>query len=288
MGAEGQPKLDGPRTLVIHANKVMATEGSPVNWTEWVEINPTPGELKWQSSGSTATATGSFALGIEYNVRVKSGLTAADGTVLAQAAAYRVTFAPHAPHLSLPAFDAPQWLHGQAEFAMSSANLQGVDLTVKRVPPELAPLALRGYGAYEHQKQDGSLTAIPLPAVPGRTVLRKSLPSAVKIDQSERFGFTWAEAGGGQRQPGLYFVNAEGSCVGRIGWREFIRVAAAGRTSGDHADRPWCRMEARGGADVCARLFAQHGSPRGRSAGGLVQCGRRASPGSGGRCGWTR
>jgi len=210
MGAEGQPKLDGPRSLVIHANKVMATEASPVNWAEWVEINPAPGELKWQSSGSTATATGSFALGIEYNVRVKDGLTAADGTVLAAPAAYRVTFAPHAPHLSLPAFDAPQWLHGQAEFVMSAANLQSVDLTVKRVPPELAPLALRGYGAYEHQKQDGSLTAIPLPAVPGRTVLRKSLPSGVLIDQSERFGFSWAEAGGGQRRPGLYFVNAEG------------------------------------------------------------------------------
>ena len=206
------PELDGPRRITINFNKsIDPGKDAQPDWSRFVTVNPATADLQWSVSGHSLIATGKFTLGTNYSVVVHAGFPAADGTTLGGAWSDSRKFLPHDPHLSLPAFDAPQWLDGRGAFTFVAANLESVRVSVKRIAPEFAALALRGYGAYQNDRTDDAFTRIPMATVPGKSVFSKVLPSQVTVDRSERFQFTWDEVGGGRRAPGFYFINVEGT-----------------------------------------------------------------------------
>ena len=206
------PELDGQRRIAIHFNKTIDPgKDAKSDLSRFVTIQPAPANLKWSLSGNSLIAAGDFTLGTPYRVTVHAGFPAADGTQLFGAWTDVRKFAPHEPHLSLPAFDAAQWLDGRGAFTFVAANLESVRVSVKRIAPEFAALALRGYGAYQNDRGGDGLTRIPMATVPGKSVFSKDLPSQVTVDRSERFQFTWDEVGGGRRVPGFYFINVEGT-----------------------------------------------------------------------------
>jgi alpha-2-macroglobulin len=203
--------LDGPRELHVSFNK-SAAELKPEEWARFVSVEPKPAGMALESSGRRVTLKGKFEHGAEYLVKVQAGAPALDGTTLGGALEQKVKFSAHEPHLSLPSFAAPQWLGGKAKFEFTTANLSGVDVKVKRIAPDRAVDAMRGYEVYEYdpsKENSAENTRIPYAAVSGKTVFDKQMPTAVELDHSERFGFTWDEVGGGQRKPGMYFISVE-------------------------------------------------------------------------------
>ena len=207
-----EPVLDGQRRIILSFNKSVASESLPDSrFSKYIVIQPTPPKLTWKASGSQLIASADFLLSTTYNVSLFAGLPAADGTTLPSAFQGNLTFSAHPPHLSLPAYDAAQWLDGRGTFEFATANLHSAAVSVKRIAPEMAPLALRGYSAYQQDRADsGENTRIPPLTVPGKVVFNTSFPSAVAIDQSERFRFSWDQVSNGKRQPGLYFIDASG------------------------------------------------------------------------------
>lgn len=212
-GVEAEPILDAERELHVTFNKSIA-ELKPEEWAGFISVEPQPEKLAWSSSGRRITLKGAFEHGTKYKVRVQPGAPALDQTTLGGATESEVSFAAHQPHLSLPSFDAAQWLNGRGKFIFATANLSGVDVKVKRIPADRAVDALRAYAVYENDpsKEDSyEFTRIPFAAVSGKTVWEKNFPSGVELDQSERYEFTWDEIAGGKRAPGMYFVSVEGS-----------------------------------------------------------------------------
>ncbi len=209
----GEPVLDGAREVQISFNKKVA-ELKPEEWAAAVQVDPRPAALAWQSSGQSLTVSGGFEFGTPYKVTVPAGLAAADGTVLAEAVSQTVTFAAHAPHLSLSAFDHAQWIRGKGDFSFAVANLEKAVVKIKRAQPETAVFVLNGFATYEVDENHPNQihhTRLPWSGVPGKAIWEKEFPSKVKLDQSERFGFNWDEALGGERTPGIYFVSVEGA-----------------------------------------------------------------------------
>ena len=212
-GVEAEPVLDGPRELHVSFNKSLA-ELKPEEWDKHVSVQPRPEKLVWEASGRRVTMKGEFEHDVEYLVQVKTGAPALDQTALPGGFQAKVKFDAHPPHLSLPSFDAAQWLGGRGVFEFATANLRGVDVKVKRIAPERAVDALRGYAVYERDEsktESSENTRIPYAAVSGKTVWEKQFPTKVELDHSERIHFTWDEIAGGKRAPGMYFVNAEGT-----------------------------------------------------------------------------
>lgn len=208
--SRAEPVLDGQRQLILSFNKSINAGSPPApELSKFIVIQPTPPNLSWKASGSQLIASADFALSTKYNFTLFAGLPAADGTTLPSAFQDDLTFSAHPPHLSLPAYDTAQWLDGRGTFEFATANLHSAAVSVKRIAPEMAPLALRGYSAYQQDRADsGENTRIPPLTVPGKVVFNTSFPSAVAIDQSERFRFSWDQVSNGKRQPGLYFIDA--------------------------------------------------------------------------------
>ncbi|HWB02010.1 MAG TPA: alpha-2-macroglobulin family protein [Verrucomicrobiales bacterium] len=211
-GAEAEPVLDGPRALHVTFNK-SAAELKGADWGRFISVTPVPPDLKWETAGRQVTMKGKFQHGATYTVKVLAGAPALDQTTLGAGFEKKVQFEAHPPHLSLPSFDAAQWLGGRGVFEFATANLKSVMVKVKRIAPDRAVDALRGYAVYLHDEsnKDGyENTRVPYAAISGKTVWEKDFPSKVELDHSERFQFTWDEIGGGKRAPGMYFVNTEG------------------------------------------------------------------------------
>ncbi len=205
---EAEPVLDGPRELHVTFNKDVP-ELTPEQWAKHISIDPRPVALAWKAEGQTVTATGGFEMGAEYKVMVAEGIKSKDGCTLGATEEKQITFQAHAPHLSLPGFDTTQWLNGAGVYEFVTANTSSVDVQVKRIPATHAVLALRGYEAYKSEEtEEGRNLRIPYATVPGRTVMERAFKSAVELDQSERLRFTWDEACGGKREPGIYFISA--------------------------------------------------------------------------------
>lgn len=210
---EAEPVLDGPRELHVSFNKSIA-EMKPEEWGRFVSVEPRPAGLVWEASGRRISLKGKFEHGAFYTVKVQPGAPALDQTTLGAGVENKVKFIAHEPHLSLPSFDAAQWLTGKGKFTFASANLSSVGVKVKRIAPDRAVDALRAYSVYQYDpsKEDSSeYTRIPFAAISGKTVWDKQYPSKVELDQSERTEFTWDEIAGGKRAPGMYFVSVEGS-----------------------------------------------------------------------------
>ncbi len=211
-GVNPEPVLDGPRQLHVLFTK-SAAELKPEDWPRFITVEPKPAKLKYEASGRAVTLTGAFAHRASYTVKVQAGTPALDGTVLGGLVEKKVQFSAHEPHLSLPSFDAAQWLGGRGEFTFATANLSEAKVQIKKVPFERAVDALNAYAVYERdpsKEYGGGYTRIPFPAMAGRKFWEKKWPTAVELDHSERFGFTWDEACGGKRAPGMYFVSVEG------------------------------------------------------------------------------
>ncbi len=211
VGLQAGAVLDGPREWHLSFNKPLAAL-SPEEWARRVRLEPLPVDVRWEASGQTLRAKGSFQLGTRYVVRVPKGLAAADGTLLEAPFVGEVRFAAHAPQLTLPAFDVAQWIGGKGEFSFSSANLQAVRIKIKRAQPETVAFLLNGYATYERDEanEGAGHTRLPWAVVPGEVVWQRTLPTAVDLDRSERFGFKWDEVLGATRRPGIYFVSVEG------------------------------------------------------------------------------
>lgn len=212
---EAEPVMDESRQLHVMFNKSIA-ELKPEEWAKFVTVEPLPEEMKWEAAGRRVTMKGKFEHGATYTVRVLAGAPALDKTTLnpgRNPVEGKVKFEACTPHLSLPSFDAAQWLGGKGNFAFATGNMASVNIKVKKVNPERAVDALRSYAVYEDDpsKENGEgYTRIPFAAMAGRTVWEKEVPSAVELDHSERFSFTWDEIAGGKRTPGMYFVSVEG------------------------------------------------------------------------------
>lgn len=209
---EAEPVLDGPRQLHVNFSKQTA-ELKPADWPRYITVEPKPAGLKYEGSGRSVTLTGAFGHQAAYTVRVQAGTPALDGTSLGGLVEKKVQFTAHGPHLSLPSFDAAQWLGGRGEFTFATANLAQSKVQIKKVPAERVVDALNAYEVYEHdpsKEYSSDHTRIPFAAMAGRKVWEKTWPSAVELDHSERFGFTWEEVNGGKRAPGMYFVSVEG------------------------------------------------------------------------------
>ena len=212
-GVEAEPMLDAARELHIFFTKE-AEELKPEDWARFISVEPTPADMTIGKSGRRVTMKGKFEHGAEYLVNVQAGLPARDGTALDGALQHKVKFAAHEPNLSLPSFAAPQWLAGKGKFEFSTANMAQVNVEVKRIPADRAVDAMRGYAVYQFdpsKENNTENTRIPFAAVSGKTVFSKTFPTAVELDHSERFAFTWDEVNGGQRKPGIYFVSVEAS-----------------------------------------------------------------------------
>jgi uncharacterized protein YfaS (alpha-2-macroglobulin family) len=221
-GVEAEPVLDGPRRLHVSFSK-SAADLKPEEWPRYLAVEPKPVGLKFEGSGRTVTLTGNFEHQTAYKVKVQAGTPALDGTTLSGLVEKTVQFAAHEPHLSLPSFDAAQWLGGRGEFSFATANLQEAKVQLKKVPLERAVDALRAYEVYQNDpsKQDSEeFTRIPFAAMAGRKVWEKTWKSGVELDHSERFGFTWDEVNGGKRAPGMYFVSVEGDAKEEVESRE--------------------------------------------------------------------
>ncbi len=210
-GLRAEAALDSPRELQISFNKPLAAL-APEEWVRRIGLEPVPEGLAWKASGQTLTATGAFLLGTAYAVRVPAGLAAEDGTALAEPFVEKAPFAPCGPELSLPAFDHAQWIGGQGEFGFRAANLNSVRVKIKRAKPEAAIFLLKGYAACEGLEEAEGRGSFRLPwaVIPGQTVWQETLPSAVALDRTERFGWKWDEVLGAPRRPGIYFISVEG------------------------------------------------------------------------------
>ncbi|HEX2746980.1 MAG TPA: MG2 domain-containing protein, partial [Verrucomicrobiales bacterium] len=221
-GVEAEPVLDGPRELHVSFNKSIAELKGP-EWERFISVEPKPAGLAWEASGRQVTLKGKFEHGTPYVVKVLAGAPALDQTTLGAVMEKKVQFEAHPPHLSLPSFDAAQWLGGRGSFEFATANLKGVSVKVKRITPDRAVDALRGYAVYEHdesKKDNYENTRVPYAAISGKTVWEKEFPSKVELDHSERNQFTWDEISGGKRAPGMYFVNIEGDPKEEVGERK--------------------------------------------------------------------
>jgi uncharacterized protein YfaS (alpha-2-macroglobulin family) len=209
---DAEPVLDGPRQLHVNFTKQVA-ELKPADWPRFITVEPKPAGLKYEASSRGVTLAGAFGHRTAYTVKIQAGTPALDGTALGGLVEKKVQFAAHEPHLSLPSFDAAQWISGRGQFTFATANLQEAKVQIKKVPVERAVHALNAWEVYENDpsKEDySSHTRIPFAAMAGRKIWEKTWPSAVELDHSERFGFTWDEVGGGKRAPGMYFVSVEG------------------------------------------------------------------------------
>lgn len=242
--AQAEPRLNGRRALHIRFNKRLEPEVGDL--PEWIRIQPEPANAEWEKQNSGVTVLGDFALGRSYEVTVKEGLPAADGTTLEANGYSTVKFTPHEPRLSLPVFNNVQWLGGRGDFPFIAANLSTATVKVKRVSAEHAVFLLNGYRTYEHEDEPYSEqnTRIPYGAIAGKTVFEKQFESQVELDCSERFQFTWEEVGGGVRQPGIYFVSIEGtpkealhsrSVLGAQSVVQLSDIGLAWKASGDDA-----------------------------------------------------
>lgn len=210
---EAEPGLDGPSRLNLFFNKPLP-KWKDGEWREWVEVRPEPAETRGLVNGQTFTLEGNFEPGLIYGFFVREGLPGGDGVVLERGAERTVKFAPHEAVLSLAAFDHAQWIGGTGRFEISSANLRGVSVKVKSVPPETAAFLLNGYAVYQYDEEhpnNPEHTRLPFSAVPGKTVWQKEMTSGAALNRSERFGFNWDETSpDGKRKPGIYFVSVEG------------------------------------------------------------------------------
>ena len=204
-GVEAEPVLDAARQLHVTFTKSVA-ELKPAEWSRYITVEPKPAGLVYESSGRRVTMKGGFEHRAAYTVKVQAGTPALDQTSLGGALEKKVQFQAHEPHLSLPSFDAAQWLGGKGAFTFTAANVAKTGVQVKRIAPDRAVDALRAYSVYQHDpsREDSSeYTRIPYAAVSGKTVWEKEFPSAVELDHSERFNFTWDETGG-KRAMSLY------------------------------------------------------------------------------------
>ncbi|MES2705319.1 MAG: alpha-2-macroglobulin family protein [Verrucomicrobiota bacterium] len=207
-----EPVLDADSELQLSFNKKLP-ELKPAELAPWISVSPAPENLTWTISGQMLTAKGAFKHGADYTVSVKPGLPAADSTALSAGRQETLKFEAHAPQLSLPAFDHAQWIGGKGDFAFSTANLKKATLKIKKADAQNVIYLLNGYATYEYDSEHPDAsgnTRLPWAVVPGKTVWEKEFPSKVELNRSERFGFTWDEAAGGKRQPGIYFVSLEG------------------------------------------------------------------------------
>ena len=223
-----EPVLDGGRELHLNFNKKLA-ELKPEQWADAVKLNPRPEALTWEASGQSLTVKGGFQHDTNYEVIVPAGLLAADGTRLESPWHSSQKFEAHAPQVSLPAFDHAQWIGGKGEFSFSTANLKKARVQIKRATPETVVFLLNGYATYEYDEshpESSGHTRLPWPVVPGKSVWEKEMPTTVKLDQSESFGFKWDEVLGGKRQPGIYFVNVEGEAKDEVTARQTLGAQA--------------------------------------------------------------
>lgn len=209
---EAEPILDGDRELHVWFSKKVA-ELPPAELAKSIRVTPRPKGAKMALNGNAVTFTGGFEVGQKYTVSVAAGLPSLDGLALAEGVTKELVFKAHEPHVSLPAFSNAQWIGGRGEIEFATANLQSAQLRVKKIGAAGAPFALSGYQIYTNDpsREDGGNTRVPFEALPGKTVFDKEFPTAVDLDRSERFKFTWDEVGGGKRAPGLYFVSVEGA-----------------------------------------------------------------------------
>ena len=232
--AEAVSPLDEERHLDLSFTKALPKVIPTATLQRLITLDPMPEKLKWEVSGRSVVLTGDFAINVAYKIKLHPGIVSQDGLKTEVASEATVTFQPHEAAVALAAYSNTQWLSGKRDFGMESANNEKVQVQIKRVDPNNIVYALRGYRSYDHdESSNGGYTRIPYGVMPGKTVWQKDFPTAVEMDQSEHFSFTWDEALGGAKA-GVYFISIEGqpkqdvAGASRVGSQALVQLTDIG------------------------------------------------------------
>ncbi|MEZ5323868.1 MAG: MG2 domain-containing protein [Verrucomicrobiales bacterium] len=212
-------RYDSKDSIEITFNKELGRDMTAEKLMRWVTVDPQPEGMTVVLSDRSFRINGNFERRT-YHVTVAKGLPSADGTLLKQleSKTHKVQAMP--PHLSVPAFGATQYSHGNKTFEIIAANLASVRVRVKQVEPRDAAQAMAAYQLYNSNRDNGEtsektskdqLDYVPFQVVQGKTVCDQVFTSAVGVDESDKFLIDWDEVLGAEVTAALLFVSVEGT-----------------------------------------------------------------------------
>ncbi|MGK0187333.1 MAG: hypothetical protein ACI9R3_003120 [Verrucomicrobiales bacterium] len=212
-------RYDADDYVKVSLNKRMKKDMTAEQLMRWVEVIPEPKDMSVILSDRSFRINGKFAKQT-YRVSIAQGLPAADGTLLKQKQSTEHKVKAMAPHLSVPAFGASQYSHGEKTFEVIAANISQLRVRVKQVAPRDAARAMAAYQLYDPNRRIATrskktaqelMDSVPFQVVPGKTVCNQLYTSGVEIDQSDHFLINWEELLGKKIPSALLFVSIEGT-----------------------------------------------------------------------------
>ena len=253
-------RYDADDYIDVSLNKRLPKEMTAEKLQRWLQISPEPEDLQVVLRQRGFRLLGKFQRRT-YRVGVSPGLLAIDGSLMKKRYTHSVEVTTMLPHLSLPAFGATQYAHGDKTFEVVAANLSEVRVRVKKIDPANAANALATYGLYESVKlrsaKKKTFRRIPFEIVAGKTVMDKTWQSKVGMDESDKIAINWGDSLGDDVQSAMLFVSVEGKAQARCKASRGRQLHAARHNDravavADH--RYWHGVETCRGRSVALRL----------------------------------
>lgn len=218
------------RKLVIEHNKpALGRTVTPESLAGYIQISPTVENLEFNIGYKRIEILGDLKFGVNYEVTIREGITARDGTRSEQFVEKEATILPNPGFISYPAFSTTQNAAGHRKFEIKTGNLTGLRTRVKHLEGDELVLGLHEYDAkYEGW---GGPEDTPYAMAPGKTIYDEYSKPTAGIDQSENLVLRWDELT--NKEPfGAYLLCSEGRSATRdklsVGAQALIQLTDIG------------------------------------------------------------
>ncbi len=223
-------EYNNPPRVSIRLNKAYlnpAFTGEKIR--DYITISPEPANLSLELNTYRINLSADFEHGIQYELTVKEGIIASDGTQLAQAITEVIDFVPNEGFITFPAFSTTQNATGHRRFDVKTGNLTGLRTRVKHLEGDDLILALAEYTTrYEGW---GDKQAIDFVSFPGRQIFDEFRDNQMPVDRSETITFSWDDLAG-ENTTGGFFLCSEGQSSTReklsVGAQSIIQLTDIG------------------------------------------------------------
>jgi uncharacterized protein YfaS (alpha-2-macroglobulin family) len=200
------------RRIVIQFSKLLSTDVSADNISQWISVAPVPDKLKADVEGDTVTLKGDFALGAKYRVTTKPGLTAREPFRLERGQTSDVVFSPIAPRLYFEDFATQQHRAGTRRFRLLSVNVPRIRVTARLFTGDTTTVAIKAYDKYEDYSEerppDETYSRVDVEKLPGQVIWERELKSSTGVDKPETLPLSWDEILG-DHKTGTVLLTAE-------------------------------------------------------------------------------
>lgn len=201
------------RRIVIQFSKALSPEITAENVTQWISISPKPEKFNPVVEDTTVTLKGDFALGPQYRVEIKPGLSAHQPFRLERGQTSTLVFKPIAPRLYFEEFATQQHLSGSRRFRLLSVNVSRVRVTARLFTGDTTTVAIKAYDHYdeyteEERPPEEMYNRVDVEKLPGQVIWERELKTAAAIDQPEILPLSWDEILG-EHKTGTILLTAE-------------------------------------------------------------------------------